>query len=136
MCRSVWHKYRRVRGAYALQTAHMTSPTTKIPFCYVVESASTSSSCCCGACRRWWGGLSLMELFFFFLFFFYLLPLKVQIGPLYYWYFEFNPFSFDFLIFCLGHFVEVLFIFNFILQSQFVIYIYIFFFIFTVILLI
>jgi len=55
-------------------------------------------------------------------FFLSLFPWKLQFDPLCYLYFNSSPYSFDFEFFFLEPLIEVLFIFNFILPSQFAIY--------------
>jgi hypothetical protein len=55
-----------------------------------------------------------VRLFFFLLF----SNPKGTLGPFYWWYFNFSFFFFWF-VFVLYHFIEVLFAFNFIIQSQF-----------------
>ena len=55
-------------------------------------------------------------------FFLSLFPWKLQFDPLCYLYFNFSPYSFDFEFFFLEPLIEVLFIFNFIIPSQFAIY--------------
>jgi len=89
----------------------------KMPFYDVVKSTAAFFFYWCDMCQCWRDDLLLKCLFFFYLF-----PWKLQLNIICCWYFNFSSYSFDFLIFILGFFIEVLFVFNFIFQSQFIIY--------------
>jgi len=86
----------------------------KIPFCHIIRNITPSFFFWCSTCQRWWRSLSLIELFFnFFLSSpenYKLVRFVVDILTL----------VIIFLIFkfLLDLYIKVLFVFNFIIQSQ------------------
>jgi len=68
-----------------------------------------------GKCQRWWSNLSSMDLSFFL----FSSLLKITAWSYLLMVFQLQSLFFWFLIFILSSFVEVLFVFNFIIQSQF-----------------
>jgi len=131
------------------RTSCSTSRQPKISFHIVVGSAIAFFSSWCSLCRWWWSSLLSVGFFFFFIFLlpwkFQLGPfccLILLIFNLYYWLFcksficfQFYPsipnchyyffsiwslFFFISIVF-LGHFVKFLLVFNFIIQSKFMV---------------
>jgi len=103
------------RPQHTSSNSYNVSLWKKIPFRHIIRSITTSFSFWCSTCQRWWKSLSLIELFFLF---FSLSSLKnyklvrfvVDILTLVIIFLIFN--------FLLDLYIKVLFVFNFIIQSQ------------------
>ena len=96
------------------------SQQPKIPFLCVIRNTVESYSYCCNTCQCWWGDLLLVDHSFFSSFL--SRPLKMTAWPSLLLIFQLQSLFFLFLIFFSLHFIEFLFVFNPILESQFVIY--------------
>jgi len=119
--RIIWHLIIYKNNKKIKRYNHMwyTRRSSKIPFNRVVENTVAFFFCWCDMCQRWRDDLLLNCFFFLFFLSFlenYSLTLFViDISTL-------VLIFLIFLIFILGLFIEVLFVFNFIFQSQFIMY--------------
>jgi hypothetical protein len=90
----------------------------KLLLYHVIRNVVVSSFCWYNACLQWFSSLSLMSCFFFFPSF--LSPYsKIIAWRSWLLVFNFSPYSFDFSFLVLAFFLDVLFVFNVILESHF-----------------